>query len=400
MVWLPSMTHVVAQWRVPMLRAAYERLARSVRLVLYDGRGMASRIGASSRAIPGSRWRHTCATAAVGLTAPPDGSGFITVLDWYHSVGTAIAYAAQHPAQVRRMVLFGGSARMRDAMSPGQTQALLSLVEQDWDLFVDTAAHTWLGWGAGESGRMLAEAFRTAATPTVAKAWFAAAAEVDVSEFVPRVAASTLVLHRQSERPIHLHFALRLAAALPRGRLVELAGSSPTLFLEDAPGDRDLVTRFLNSGEIREPVAREAPRADGVTARELDVLRLVAAGESNAEIARRLGITVHAVERHAANLYRKIGARGRADGASAYSLRPVRPRRESVRRGPSPPGCAVRPPGRRWRHDDDTTRSADRAVPGGSPPRPHRSRPRARRATATSRFGQWCTTAAAPPGAP
>ena len=37
-------------------------------------------------------------------------------------------------------------------MSAGQTQAILSLIEQDWDLFVDTAAHQWMGWSAGEAG--------------------------------------------------------------------------------------------------------------------------------------------------------------------------------------------------------------------------------------------------------
>jgi hypothetical protein len=26
---------------------------------------------------------------------------------------------------------------------------LLSLIERDWDLFADTAAHQWLGWPAG-----------------------------------------------------------------------------------------------------------------------------------------------------------------------------------------------------------------------------------------------------------
>jgi DNA-binding CsgD family transcriptional regulator len=46
----------------------------------------------------------------------------------------------------------------------------------------------------------------------------------------------------------------------------------------------------------------------------------VATGESNAQIARRLGLSVHTIERHTANLYRKIGARGRAD-ATAYALR-------------------------------------------------------------------------------
>jgi len=44
------------------------------------------------------------------------------------------------------------------------------------------------------------------------------------------------------------------------------------------------------------------------------------AGESNRQIARRLGLSTHTVERHVANLYRKIGARGRAD-ATAYALR-------------------------------------------------------------------------------
>jgi DNA-binding CsgD family transcriptional regulator len=66
------------------------------------------------------------------------------------------------------------------------------------------------------------------------------------------------------------------------------------------------------------PVAGLAGAA--ITGRELDVLRLLAAGDSNAEIARRLSITVHTVERHVSNLYRKIGARGRAD-ATAYALR-------------------------------------------------------------------------------
>src|SRR4029077_20905915 len=57
-----------------------------------------------------------------------------------------------------------------------------------------------------------------------------------------------------------------------------------------------------------------------LTARELDVLRLVAGGDANGEIARRLGLSVHTVERHLANVYPKIGARGRAD-ATAYAIK-------------------------------------------------------------------------------
>ena len=52
------------------------------------------------------------------------------------------------------------------------------------------------------------------------------------------------------------------------------------------------------------------------------ILRLLWAedGLAPGEIARRLGLSTHTVERHVANLYRKIGARGRAD-ATAFAFR-------------------------------------------------------------------------------
>jgi non-specific serine/threonine protein kinase len=54
--------------------------------------------------------------------------------------------------------------------------------------------------------------------------------------------------------------------------------------------------------------------------RETDVLRLIAAGQSNKQIAAELFLSVHTIERHITNLYAKIGARGRAD-ATAWALR-------------------------------------------------------------------------------
>jgi DNA-binding NarL/FixJ family response regulator len=52
----------------------------------------------------------------------------------------------------------------------------------------------------------------------------------------------------------------------------------------------------------------------------VQVLRHVAAGARNEEIAGNLSLTVSTVERHLVNLYTKIGARNRAD-AVAYALR-------------------------------------------------------------------------------
>jgi DNA-binding CsgD family transcriptional regulator len=54
-------------------------------------------------------------------------------------------------------------------------------------------------------------------------------------------------------------------------------------------------------------------RALGVTSREMDVLRLIADGLTNREIADRLFLSPRTVETHVANLLAKAGARNRAD---------------------------------------------------------------------------------------
>lgn len=79
----------------------------------------------------------------------------------------------------------------------------------------------------------------------------------------------------------------------------------------------DLVTETERAVRGRE--GRDL-RPDGLTPRELEVLRAVASGHSNKEIASELFLSVHTVERHIANVYRKIGAHNRAQ-AAAYATR-------------------------------------------------------------------------------
>jgi len=69
------------------------------------------------------------------------------------------------------------------------------------------------------------------------------------------------------------------------------------------------------------PPAEKAPPAypDGLTAREVEVLRLVALGLSNAEIAERLIISLLTVKAHMRSLYNKLGISSRS-AATRYAI--------------------------------------------------------------------------------
>jgi DNA-binding CsgD family transcriptional regulator len=64
--------------------------------------------------------------------------------------------------------------------------------------------------------------------------------------------------------------------------------------------------------------APEAAGAGGLTERELEVLRLVAAGSSNRAIAEQLVVSEHTVRRHLQNIFAKLGVSSRS-AATAYA---------------------------------------------------------------------------------
>jgi len=72
--------------------------------------------------------------------------------------------------------------------------------------------------------------------------------------------------------------------------------------------------RRWGAGGMGDPLtglSRNMPAAP-LSQRESEVARLLAAGRENSEIAAALGVSVHTVERHVANIFIKIGVRNRA----------------------------------------------------------------------------------------
>ncbi len=70
---------------------------------------------------------------------------------------------------------------------------------------------------------------------------------------------------------------------------------------------------------VPEPQPGNPAAAEWLTPREGEVLRLIAGGLSNREIAAKLFLSVRTAERHIANIYKKIGAHSKAD-ATAFAF--------------------------------------------------------------------------------
>lgn len=89
------------------------------------------------------------------------------------------------------------------------------------------------------------------------------------------------------------------------------AGLSPRI-------QRRLLERVTEPVRARPQSSEEPP--DGLTAREVEVLRLVADGQSNPEIARTLHVSTATVKTHINNLFAKAGLRDRTQ-AVRYAYR-------------------------------------------------------------------------------
>lgn len=90
-----------------------------------------------------------------------------------------------------------------------------------------------------------------------------------------------------------------------------------TLEAERAEGAREVFAKVGSVGDLAAVDALLGHKPGGpLSPRELEVLRLVAAGRSNKEIADALVVSQHTVARHVQNIYAKLGVSSRAAATS------------------------------------------------------------------------------------
>jgi DNA-binding NarL/FixJ family response regulator len=121
-------------------------------------------------------------------------------------------------------------------------------------------------------------------------------------------------------------FLLKDAPEEQLGAAIRVAAEGGSMFAPSVT--RRLIERFAGESEVPAP-----PALDELTARELEVLRLLARGLSNGEIAAELVVSEHTVKTHVARVLGKLDLRDRVQAVVlAYECGLVRPGRAAGER--------------------------------------------------------------------
>jgi DNA-binding CsgD family transcriptional regulator len=109
--------------------------------------------------------------------------------------------------------------------------------------------------------------------------------------------------------------AQRIASRLTDARIAFLDLYSLPPLWGDGDEISSLIEAFLDEGAVMATGASPG----GLSPRQAEVLRLIAEGRSNKEIAEQLVLSLRTVERHVADLYTKLDIRNRAE-ATAFAM--------------------------------------------------------------------------------
>lgn len=305
-------SNIVEDWKDQRFRRFIEGLASERRVIRYDrlGCGMSDRVRPSDTL--SLDFEVATLVALVGHLE----------LDRFSLAGgsfggcTSVAFASRHPGRVDRLVVYGSFANGDRLAPPHSRETMIDLVRTHWGLGSRLLAEIFVPSGDSAERESFAGFQRRSADAETASRLFRLTFETDVRDDAARLRTPTLVVHRRGDRAIPLAAGEELAT-LANAQFVELAGDSHMPWYGDTAEVVGAIAPFLG---IATDSSDDGSGVEELSARERDVLRLVAEGLSDAEIARRLVLSPHTVHRHVANIRRKLNLHSRA-AAAAYAAR-------------------------------------------------------------------------------
>lgn len=308
-----------------------DTLSKFFTIIKFDMRGC----GLSERQ-PGSM---TLDDWVADIEAVVDAAGLVQFVMMTVCTGSyaAIEYAARHSERLTHLVIYGGSVRgrLRREMSMAQREDALSAL-QVYESGLD---------GRSEFAATFRQVFTVQFLPDATPEQLAAidaildermngaiAAQsvrefynLDLSTRAQSIRVPTLVLHALHDILYPLSEGQKLAALIPAARFLPVT-SNNNMVLEDEsvwPFVRDTVLTFLDADQDK----NLRNEATALTMRQCEVLRHVASGKTDKEIARTLSLSPRTIEMHVAGALKAMGCKTRAE-AVHYA----------VQRGLLPPG--------------------------------------------------------------
>jgi DNA-binding CsgD family transcriptional regulator len=187
------------------------------------------------------------------------------------------------------------------------------LPQENWSLFLGAIAPPHLS--QAETQQWVHEA-KNCMSPGDWDTFTEASRPSDVRDALTRIQVPTLVLHPKGFRNfIPPEESMRFAALIPGARFLLIDGN---YLYGDATQGLAAIDAFIADLDLRPEEASfagERQQTAGLSSRELEVLRLVAAGRSNQQIADQLVISLNTVRKHVSNIFAKTGAANRAQAA-------------------------------------------------------------------------------------
>lgn len=306
----PQFSHLVNEREAGRSHHEYEEFAGERTVIRYDprGTGLSERNPAGGQSLEAWVADLESVLAACGAER--------VVLDAISSSAlTAIAFALRHPERVERLIIQNAFADGRSWWATPVRKALLQIARLDWELCSETWA--WFTWGDERRDAMLRLAghIRGCIERDDLLAMVEAERSVDLRDELHRVRIPAIVLsHGRFARMAPDTHNRELAAAIPGARMVEVHSTRERVAA---------IRGFLNGRDVRPAVPPPRLRQTGthpLSTREIEVLRQLAMGLTNREIASELIVSVRTVDAHVRHIFEKTDSRSRAQ-AVAFAIR-------------------------------------------------------------------------------
>lgn len=243
-------SHVERDWQHPGFRSFFSRLTEGFRVVRYDRPGT----GLSDRDVPPRTQADE--VQLLGTLADALGDSQFSIFAVSCAGPVALTYAAKYQERVRRLCLYGSYARGADIATPDLRDALDHLVKTHWGFGSVALTAIFLPGASPQDSEDFSRNQRDWANAPQAAQLLRLSCEMDAVDVLSRVRTEALVIHRRKDRAIPLEAGQRLAAELPRARLITLDGDIHLPWI-DGDAIADTVHSFL-AGETAPTTASSA----------------------------------------------------------------------------------------------------------------------------------------------